>query len=373
MAESNPARLAELFARAEIDLARGALFDAAPGPLPAAFDGSRVEGMLVGLAIGDALGYPTEGLPPAERRAIHGEVRDFQVLGDDRATAGRPSDETQLAFRALEDILQAGRFRPDRVAQSWSNEPIFGLSPAVRDFVKAYRAGSMPWYRCGAKVPDADALARVPVLLVPHLREGTPALWADVALGVMMTHDDSAVLAAALAYAAMLRELLAMNAPPPAAWWPERFAALARDLEVDPHYRARVAAFAGYRGTLSAFVESAVGGALAADQGTTEACAAWGGGAYVLEAVPCALYVLARHAADPEEAIVRAVNDASDADTVGALVGAAVGALHGLEALPARWRRGLPGRTRAADDGEVWRLAAMARAAVAGPPAQGPR
>ena len=43
-----------------------------------------------------------------------------------------------------------------------------------------------------------------------------------------------------------------------------------------------------------------------------------------------------------------------------AIVGAAVGALHGEEALPARWRRGLPGRTREDDDGRVFELLGQA-------------
>ena len=64
---------------------------------------------------------------------------------------------------------------------------------------------------------------------------------------------------------------------------------------------------------------------------------------------------------DPEEALVRAVNDTRDNDTVGAIVGAAVGALHGTEALPDRWRRGLLGRTRADDDGRVFELIEKAR------------
>ena len=37
-----------------------------------------------------------------------------------------------------------------------------------------------------------------------------------------------------------------------------------------------------------------------------------------------------------EEAIVRAVNDTRDNDTIAAIVGAAVGALHGKSALPDR-------------------------------------
>ena len=55
------------------------------------------------------------------------------------------------------------------------------------------------------------------------------------------------------------------------------------------------------------------------------------------------------------------MNDTRDNDTVGAIVGAAVGALHGTEALPDRWRRGLLGRTRADDDGRVFELIEKAR------------
>ncbi|HEU4630236.1 MAG TPA: ADP-ribosylglycohydrolase family protein, partial [Gemmatimonadaceae bacterium] len=55
------------------------------------------------------------------------------------------------------------------------------------------------------------------------------------------------------------------------------------------------------------------------------------------------------------------VNDTYDNDTIAAIVGAAVGALHGVDALPARWRTGLLGRTRAADDGRVFELIELAR------------
>ena len=48
---------------------------------------------------------------------------------------------------------------------------------------------------------------------------------------------------------------------------------------------------------------------------------------------------------------------------VAAIVGAAVGALHGERALPDRWLRGLLGRTGADDDSRVFALldAAVAR------------
>ena len=66
-----------------------------------------------------------------------------------------------------------------------------------------------------------------------------------------------------------------------------------------------------------------------------EACDEWRSCAHWLEAVPSVLSILMRHGAGPEEALVRAVNHAKDNDTVAAIVGAAVGALHGASGLPA--------------------------------------
>jgi ADP-ribosylglycohydrolase len=87
----------------------------------------------------------------------------------------------------------------------------------------------------------------------------------------------------------------------------------------------------------------------------------WYSGAYLLETVPSVLYILMRHGNNPEEAIVRAVNDTKDNDTVAAIVGAAVGALHGKEALPKRWVDNLSGRTSLHDDGRIFELLRLAR------------
>jgi ADP-ribosylglycohydrolase len=53
---------------------------------------------------------------------------------------------------------------------------------------------------------------------------------------------------------------------------------------------------------------------------------------------------------------VRAINDTKDKDTIGAIVGYVVGALHGAAALPEPWRKKLLGRMREDDDGQVQRL-----------------
>ena len=57
-----------------------------------------------------------------------------------------------------------------------------------------------------------------------------------------------------------------------------------------------------------------------------------------------------------EKAVIRAVNDTIDNDTISAIVGAAVGALHGKSAIPSRWIENLSGRTSYDDDGKVFKI-----------------
>ena len=203
---------------------------------------------------------------------------------------------------------------------------------------------------------------RIAPMLVPYVRSPSPDLWIDTALSAIITHDDAGSTSACLAFVAMLWQLLGMDAPPEPSWWRREYVRLARDLEGETEYAPRGGAYRGYRGPLWRFVDERLADAEAADLTTLAACEQWYSGAFLLETVPSALYILARHAGDPEEALVRAVNDTQDNDTIAAIVGAAVGALHGAAALPERWTTQLSGRTRDADDGEVQRIIGRARA-----------
>ncbi|MCU0579697.1 MAG: ADP-ribosylglycohydrolase family protein [Desulfobacterota bacterium] len=96
---------------------------------------------------------------------------------------------------------------------------------------------------------------------------------------------------------------------------------------------------------------------LSEKKSVVEACESWYSGAYLLETIPSVIYILMRHGNNPEEAIVRAVND-----TIAAIVGAAVGAVHGKGALPDSWVENLSGRTTGNDDDRVFELIQMAKA-----------
>ncbi len=361
--DGNSDALSMLFETHQIDVGRGAIFDLAPGPMPATMDWGRVEGMMLGLAVGDSLGCTSESLTPHERRSRHGEIRDYlpNRYADGRPV-GLPSDDTQLAFWTLEQMIADQGLNPDHVAARFCRDKIFGIGRAVEEFVRSCRPGVRPWYRCGSRSAGNGALMRIAPMVIPHLRSGTRELWVDAALSAMITHNDSASISACLSFVQMLWKLLQMEAPPEPEWWPEAYVEAARDLEIVDTYRPRGGDFLDYQGTLWRYVEERVGEAYRRGLPVREACDSWYSGAFLLETVPSVLYILMRHGDDLEEAIVRAVNDTKDNDTVAAIVGAAAGALHGRAAIPRRWVDNLAGRTGAGDDGAVFSLLREARA-----------
>ena len=328
---------------------------------------SSVRGMLLGLAIGDALGNTTESMSPRERAMLVGEIDDYlpnrYAEGKPR---GVPSDDTQLAVWAMEVMLEEGAFSPSAFARKLATEQIYGIGPTTAVAQDRLRAGC-PWHAAApagrGRGAGNGALMRIAPAVLPHLRNPTSALWADVVLNTRVTHNSEAALAASVAFVAMLWDLLEMRRPPPAAWWADRFLTIAKPVEGTQRYGLRGGRWNDDRVTLSEYVERVLPWAREGGLPALDACNAWYSGAYVLETVPSVLYILERHGDDPETAIRRAVNDTRDNDTIAAIVGAAVGALHGSEALPERWREGLLGRTRSSDDGHYFTLvdAAIAR------------
>jgi ADP-ribosyl-[dinitrogen reductase] hydrolase len=350
-----------LFEAGRIDIRRGKLFATTPAPMPTDLDFGRVEGMMLGLAIGDALGNASESQLPARRRERYGEIRDYlpNRYADCRRV-GVPSDDTQLAFWTLEQMLADGGFEPEHVAHRFCQGRIFGIGGSVREFKDNMESG-VPWHQAGPKSAGNGALMRIAPMLIPRLRSGTTDLWADTALSAMITHNDSASISACLAFVSMLWQLLQMTAPPQPEWWMDSYVAAARDLEQDESYRSSAPGHEDYEGTLWRFVQEQVSEAYRRRTPTVDACNGWHSGAYLLETMPSVLYILMRYGHDPAETIVRAVNDTWDNDTIAAIVGAAVGALHGRAELPMRWIEGLSGRTAEHDDGRVLQLIAEAR------------
>jgi ADP-ribosylglycohydrolase len=358
-----------LVAEGRLGVALSALFHSTPPALQGAVTRDRVRGMLLGLAIGDALGNTTESLWPGLRRLGVGEIRSY--LPNRRAwgrRVGLPSDDTQLAFWTVEQLVEDGQLDVDELVRRFSTRRVFGMGRSVHCFRRNIAAG-LAWPEAAPRSAGNGALMRIAPVLLPHLSRPSPDLWIDAALAAAITHNDPASIAACVTFVGMLWQLLGMQKAPPADWWVDSYVACARSLEGSTRYRARRGLIRWraravldqpFEGPVWRFVEERLPAALRSGDSVATVARHWKSSAYLLETVPTALFILAKHAADPEQAIIRAVNDTYDNDTIGAIVGAAVGALHGEAALPQRWRVNLLGRTGATDDGRVFELVAAA-------------
>ncbi len=356
--------LDELFSQGAIHVERSALFDQTPPRLdrPAALLADRIEGMLLGLAIGDALGNTTEGHTPQMRTMTHGEVHDY--LPNRRArgqSVGLPTDDTQLAFWTLEQMLEDGGLDPVKLGQRFcrDREKIVGVGGTVSEFLEKHCVLGRPWYESGPRSAGNGALMRIAPVLIPHLKNPGPDLWADVTCAAALTHNDPASTGACLALVDVLWMCLGMDEPPEPVWWVDRFIGTMRFLEGDTSYVPRTLRY-GYEGPIWEFTDARVREAMQQKLAVADAREEWLSGPYLMETLPTVLYILCRHGHEPEQAIIRAVNDTTDNDTIAAIVGAVMGALHGKSKLPDRWFDGLLGRTLEKDDGRVFELAAQA-------------
>lgn len=330
-------------------------------PLPSEFSFDRIEGMLLGVAIGDALGAPTEGLETHDRHLKYGPVRDYiPYIQSGGMPVGVPTDDTQLTFWTLEQLIQDNGLIPDNLARSFCKHRIIGLGSTVHEFIRNYKDRGKPWYACGSDSLGNGALMRISPLLLPYLIKPHVSLYADTALDGMMTHNSYASNATCVAFIHIFWQLLTMSSAPQPKWWHETYCRLARELEKETSYQPP-ALPGSFRGSLWKYVEMKVTDGLKRNLTTAEFNSELGYGFDLFVTVPAVLYILARHANNSEEAITRAVNDTVDNDSAGAIVGAAVGALHGTGGLPGRWIKDLTGRTHGSNNGHVFKLIQLAK------------
>jgi ADP-ribosyl-[dinitrogen reductase] hydrolase len=314
----------------------------------------RVRGMLLGLAIGDALGNTTEGQLPERRRSERGHISDYLANKyAEHRKAGLPSDDTQLAFWTLEALLEDEDLDAANLAAAFCGRHIYGIGHTIRGFSKAM-ANGLPWWEASQKSAGNGALMRIAPVILPYVGTPSPELWKRAALFAGTTHNDPANIACCVGFVKLLCDLLVATKPPQSNWWLDTFEKIACPVEGETQYEPRGGEWQGkYIGPLTKFAVEKSREALENGLDTGQFGQQVFSGAYLMETMPMVLFILAKWGHDPEQAIITAVNDTKDNDTIAAIVGAAVGALHGEEALPMHWRDNLLGRLGHDDDGRV--------------------
>jgi len=288
---------------------------------------SCLAGLLLGTAVGDALGLPAEGLSRARlQRLWHGEWRHRFVCGH-----GMLSDDTEHTLFVAQALLATPRDAAAfQRALAWKLRGwLLGL-PAGVGFA-TLRAILKLWLGCSPEHSGVFSAGNGPAMrsaiLGVYFADDEARLIAFTTASTRLTHTDpralTGALAVALAAAHATREpplgvadLLARLATLAAAGdleWPRLLAAIQQQLAAG----TSVAGFAEQLG-----LGRGISG-------------------YVYHTVPIALYAWLRHPGDFRAALTAALDCGGDTDTVGAIVGAISGAGVGAVGVPSEWLAGI--------------------------------
>lgn len=323
------------------------LVHASPG-----VDPLRGLGALFGLAVGDALGTTLEFARRPEipfSPPLLGPHQDITGGGPFRLAPGQVTDDTQMATALTVSLMESGGFRADKVGAAylaWSR-PAFDVGNQTRDALKrlehggaARDVGRATWLASGKKAAGNGSLMRTAPIALFYQDDATRCR--EVAMqDSAITHFDPRCQLACAAYDAAIAAAVTRNAGHDAVM----LVGIARAALGDA--RDAFIAAHGEFASEGRDAHDALAGdldlALAADPdlyGTTVHLGTMAG--YVRVAFRLAFWQLV-HASSFESAVIDSVNRGGDADTNGAIVGALLGAYHGRDAIPARWREAVVG------------------------------
>ncbi len=305
--------------------------------------GDRAAGCLLGLALGDALGFVVEAAPPAAAAAyVENELRTG--LGGARGRPpfhpGQYSDDTQLARELLLSIKNAGDFDPAvfarRVADLFARGEAIGAGPGSRGAAVRLQAG-VRWEDAGTPGPYAGNGAAMRAGPVGALYLRDPVRLVGVARDqALVTHRDPRAVAGAIAVAGAVA-IGARPGPLPTRSALEELGELVRPADESMGRTVReVATWLGAGPGAAALRVAAL-----AEPGKTAArgSAERGGGGvspFVVPSVAWSLYAFLRSPDDYWETICTAIAIGGDTDTLAAMAGAMAGARLGPAALPGR-------------------------------------
>jgi len=331
----------------------------------------RATGALLGLAIGDAMGFPTEFNSFAQIEAKFGPWRSLP-LPVSSGTA-YVTDDTQMTLalgEALHTVLADGPLTAERMEPpvrahflSWYHSPENNRAPGGTCLraCEALEQGG-PWQRasvvgskgCGANMRVA------PLGLIPGLSTEQRSGAAQLQSG--LTHGHPTALAASdvtahtvhlLAQGTAPQELLPLlrahaeaNRAVYRADWLGDLAEHAQDPD-------RISFISrGWEECLA--VLDRVEAALPDADPDADPCLATGEGWIAEEAFATALFCFLQHPDDPSAAVRRGAYSCGDSDSIAALAGAFAGACHGAAAWPPEWVEVIEYRERLLALGAAW-------------------
>ncbi len=276
----------------------------------------RCAGCLLGLAIGDALGMPFEGMPAHRIRQQYGVVTDF--LAGRELAAGQYTDDTKMMLCIAESIVERGRVDAEDIARRfvdwYDGGDLRGIGHTCLESILKLKSG-VGWRQSGrqgnwaAGNGTAMRIAPVGIFDCHDLQRLRDDCWATS----ISTHNNSEAVAGATAVAYAIARLLTE--------------------EIDPQrLLTDVVAFIGHSEVADKLQLART--LLSQHVPTGEALATLGTSGYVVETVASALYCFCRTPKDFVSTVSSAVMGGGDTDTTAAIAGAISGACNGVSNIP---------------------------------------
>ncbi|MCD6571462.1 MAG: ADP-ribosylglycohydrolase family protein [Deltaproteobacteria bacterium] len=283
----------------------------------------RFIGSLLGTCIGDILGAPVEGYSGDEISASFGQVDRF--IPSSRGY-GCYTDDTQMTIALALSIIRCGEVDPEDCARSYAQLYEsgrgygWGASLILKSLKKGadYRQTGRSQFRQGS-FANGGAMRIAPVGLVYRDKEDND-LRRAVYNAIMCTHvhpegiDGAVLQASAVGLMTKIEDKHRFD--------PEVFLKVLFNVAQTEVFKTRIKA-------LEEILDLSIP--------DRDAISILGNGVKASQSVPCALLATIRYYKRPEDAIIKAVGFGGDTDTIGAMTGAQIGALHGSGWIPAHW------------------------------------
>ncbi len=287
----------------------------------------RFEGALVGLAVGDALGFPVEFIGSAEIRHRYGPKGITGFEPSHTHGPGTYTDDTQMSLAVASALLEAGKGSVEDVMGAmaaallrWSQSPENNRAPGSTTMSACRRlSAGRPWRESG--IPESkgngSTIRTAPIGLCYHA--DLPRL-VDVARNSsLITHGHPCAVAGAVANAVAVASAL-------------------NDTPLDRLLSVLIDATEGISRDFADKLRQVPEVLSMAPDGAFDVL----GDAWVAEeAMACALYCLLRSPGDYPAAVLAGANASGDSDSIACIVGGIAGAYHGLGAIPDEWRQGV--------------------------------
>lgn len=292
----------------------------------------RIQGCLIGGALGDAMGRSVEGERPPKKEWVQTYKKWH---GWRSGPIGTITDDTQLTMWLAESLIDNSGVNPEDLADRFSREYIRGIGKATREFLHKYKVQKLPLAECGIDSAGNGAAMRAAPIGIFFERKPAELINAAAAQAAI-THRNSMAIASSIIVAMIIAllmdegpgDLLSLRARID---FCSKLAGYIKGVEDKDRFTTRDRNVR--EDNLYNRISNAIPELLAKDASPMEVNELFWSGAYVLESLPFALYCFLRTPSDFSRTLFDAVNYSKDSDTVAAMACSMSGALNGIQAI----------------------------------------